>query len=258
MGKEQVREPISKRLRFDVFKRDAFTCQYCGKKAPDVILEVDHVEPISKGGKTDMFNLVTSCKDCNRGKSNIKLSDTSVIERQRRSLLELNEKQEQLKMLLKWRSGLLKIEEQELQAIIDNWDKLTGYSFTEHGLSSIKKLLKEYGLLSVLDAMDISVNRYLEFNKGKATESSIEVTFNKMKGICYVKSLPEEKREEYKVIGQLKYFMRKKFYNCNEKWMAIYINKFIRAGYTTDELESTINNSDSFNDWENKISEYFK
>ena len=29
------REPISKKLRFEVFKRDSFTCQYCGSKAPD-------------------------------------------------------------------------------------------------------------------------------------------------------------------------------------------------------------------------------
>ena len=76
------REPISKRLGFEVFKRDAFTCQYCGKSAPDVVLEVDHIEPVSKGGKTTLLNLVTSCFKCNRGKSNIKLSDNSVVRRQ--------------------------------------------------------------------------------------------------------------------------------------------------------------------------------
>ena len=43
------RVPISKALRFEVFKRDSFTCQYCGRSAPEVVLEVDHIVPVSKG-----------------------------------------------------------------------------------------------------------------------------------------------------------------------------------------------------------------
>ena len=46
------------RLRFKVLMRDKFTCQYCGRKAPEVVLEVDHVFPQSKGGKDEMDNLV--------------------------------------------------------------------------------------------------------------------------------------------------------------------------------------------------------
>ena len=76
------RKTLSKKIRFEVFKRDKFTCQYCGRMAPDVVLEVDHIKPISKGGTNDILNLVTSCKDCNRGKSNIKLSDDSVVKKQ--------------------------------------------------------------------------------------------------------------------------------------------------------------------------------
>lgn len=56
-------------LRFKVFSRDRFTCVYCGRSAPHVILECDHKEPKSKGGPDTLENLVTSCKDCNRGKS---------------------------------------------------------------------------------------------------------------------------------------------------------------------------------------------
>ena len=40
------RKGISKKTRFDVFKRDSFTCQYCGKSAPDVVLQVDHINPV--------------------------------------------------------------------------------------------------------------------------------------------------------------------------------------------------------------------
>lgn len=60
--------PIPKSLRFDIFRRDNFTCQYCGRRPPDVVLEVDHITPLSQGGDDDPSNLVTSCYDCNRGK----------------------------------------------------------------------------------------------------------------------------------------------------------------------------------------------
>lgn len=42
--------------------------QYCGRKTPAVILEVDHVVPLSDGGRDEIENLATSCWDCNRGK----------------------------------------------------------------------------------------------------------------------------------------------------------------------------------------------
>jgi hypothetical protein len=66
---------ISPRKRFLVFKRDNFTCQYCGKKSPDVTLEPDHIIPRMRGGTNDLENLITACYNCNRGKS-----DISVIE----------------------------------------------------------------------------------------------------------------------------------------------------------------------------------
>ena len=44
------RKSMSRKLRFEVFKRDRFTCQYCGAKAPDVILHVDHIHPVAAGG----------------------------------------------------------------------------------------------------------------------------------------------------------------------------------------------------------------
>lgn len=58
----------SKGTRFDVFHRDGFTCAYCGRQPPDVVLELDHIHPVSKGGGNDALNLITSCEDCNRGK----------------------------------------------------------------------------------------------------------------------------------------------------------------------------------------------
>ncbi len=67
--------PVSKKQRFEVFKRDGFTCQYCGQRPPDIVLEVDHIDPRANGGSDIEINLITSCFDCNRGKAHRKLGD---------------------------------------------------------------------------------------------------------------------------------------------------------------------------------------
>ena len=54
--------------RFNLFLRDSFTCQYCGKR--DHELTFDHVVPRSKGGKTRWDNVVAACTTCNIKKSN--------------------------------------------------------------------------------------------------------------------------------------------------------------------------------------------
>jgi hypothetical protein len=62
---------VSRRLRFEILRRDGHRCRYCGA-TPDVTeLHVDHVVPVSLGGLDDPTNLVAACRDCNRGKASI-------------------------------------------------------------------------------------------------------------------------------------------------------------------------------------------
>jgi hypothetical protein len=75
------RSAINVKLRFNVFKQDGYKCVLCGRKAENgVILEVDHIKPVSKGGSSDISNLQTLCMDCNRGKSNTLLFDENNTE----------------------------------------------------------------------------------------------------------------------------------------------------------------------------------
>lgn len=60
---------VSKRLRYEVLRRDNHTCRYCGATAPDAPLRIDHVTPVALGGGDDPSNLVTSCEPCNSGKT---------------------------------------------------------------------------------------------------------------------------------------------------------------------------------------------
>lgn len=64
------RNKVSSTLRFAVLKRDGFRCTYCGGTPSEgYILHVDHVKPVSRGGKTIINNLTTACVICNNGKS---------------------------------------------------------------------------------------------------------------------------------------------------------------------------------------------
>ena len=62
---------MTSNLRKSILERDGYTCQKCGasqKNEPNLLLEVDHIIPISKGGITSVENLQTLCWRCNRSK----------------------------------------------------------------------------------------------------------------------------------------------------------------------------------------------
>lgn len=64
------RAKMNDSLRYDILKRDGFRCQLCGASAKEgVKLHIDHIVPVSKGGKTVASNLRTLCYRCNMGKS---------------------------------------------------------------------------------------------------------------------------------------------------------------------------------------------
>lgn len=62
------RQALSPKVRWQVLARDSFTCQYCGKRPPEVPLEVDHKIALANGGTDDFENLISACAECNRGK----------------------------------------------------------------------------------------------------------------------------------------------------------------------------------------------
>lgn len=72
LAKEQ-RQLMTKKLREYIKDRDNHTCCTCGnstEKEPNLLLEIDHIIPVSKGGLTEEGNLQTLCWKCNRSKSN--------------------------------------------------------------------------------------------------------------------------------------------------------------------------------------------
>lgn len=60
---------IGLRLREYVLRRDDYRCVYCGARPPRFYLQLDHVVPKARGGRTHPANLVAACGPCNRQKT---------------------------------------------------------------------------------------------------------------------------------------------------------------------------------------------
>lgn len=66
------RSAMTSDLREAIKQRDHYTCCICGNSVynePNLLLEVDHIIPVSRGGKTEADNLQTLCWRCNRRKA---------------------------------------------------------------------------------------------------------------------------------------------------------------------------------------------
>lgn len=192
-----TRKPLGKKIRFEVFKRDKFTCQYCGRKAPEVVLEVDHIKPVADGGTDEMLNLVTACFDCNRGKGKRELSDDSIVVTQQKQLEELAERKEQMEMLIAWKRELMNMNEEFVDLLCEHFESFFDGAITvnELGRKDFSKWIKEFGFQEVLEAMEISVDKYCKSNN----RNDIQNAFNKIGGICAM-------RKKQKNDPQLYYF----------------------------------------------------
>lgn len=181
------RKTITKKLRFEVFKRDGFTCQYCGRTAPDVILEVDHINPIKNNGDNTLLNLITSCFDCNRGKGKRQLSDKDELKKQQEQLKQINEKRNQMKMMLEWKEELANFEYEQVDEI-NKLLQVTGSSFSESGRENCLKLIKKCGFDEVYESTKISLNQYYKIGD----KESVNKTFNTLFRICETRKKQKE------------------------------------------------------------------
>lgn len=140
-------------MRFEVFKRDNFECQYCGAKPPKVPLEIDHIIPVSKDGKTVIENLVTACFDCNRGKSNVELNNipSPLIDTIERKKIAQDQYLEYKKILKREQKIILK-EIEEVESVYTLY--FDDYIFSERFKITVKNFIKELGVSEVVQSME--------------------------------------------------------------------------------------------------------
>lgn len=153
------RAAISKKKRFDIFKRDGFKCQYCGAHPPDVALHVDHIHPVAEGGTNEIENLVTSCEPCNLGKGARLLSVTpKSLAMQAKEVAEREEQLRGYQEILEARRDRIEDELWRVAEVIEPGSSKSGMKLD--WLSSIKKFNAELGLHDVLDAAEIARSYY--------------------------------------------------------------------------------------------------
>jgi len=171
------RKAISKKTRFDVFKRDSFTCQYCGAHPPSTILHIDHIEPVANGGGNDIDNLITACVQCNLGKGARSLS--AIPQTLKDKATEIKEAEEQL------RGYHSVIESQRERIEQDAWQvaELIKPGASENGFNkadflSIKRFIQQLGLHECIDAAEIADARF-PYSQGRL--------FRYFCGVCWRK-----------------------------------------------------------------------
>jgi hypothetical protein len=250
------RQSISKKLRFEVFKRDSFTCQYCGRKAPDVILEVDHIHPVSKGGKNDLLNYITSCVDCNQGKSDRLLSDDAVLEKQRRQLAELQERREQIDMMYEWQKSLLGINQQIGERLAAFWSECCrGWTLNESGQRELRELERRFGFDEVMSAIQIASEHYLRNgDDGKVTKESVETAWKKIGGVLVTR---KRERDNPNIPLQDLYRLRARcrgkynYWGEQQGWQLL--RDAVGAGASIDQLGDIIDAAHSWTLWRSEM-----
>lgn len=223
-----ARRAISKKTRFEIFKRDNFTCQYCGRTAPDVILEIDHIKPVKYGGDNDVLNLITSCFDCNRGKGKIKLSQNEEIKKQQEMLKQLNQKREQLEMMLKWKKELENLDNEMVDKIENVLYETTQNHFSQIGRIRCLKNIKKFGFEEVYECTKISINQYFVEND----EKSIAKVFDYIGKICYNRAKQKENPTLYHINYLIKIAENRINYCDNAK-----LRIFLKQNFEEDDFD---------------------
>lgn len=156
MSVSSERIPLSKKKRFDIFRRDAFTCRYCGKTPPAVMLVVDHIISVRDGGNNASGNLATSCVECNQGKGAQSLSQKEMTQDERLTIM-----QEQMEEVT---SAKLAVDvlnaNQHLRTSLESYvEQVLGlHRLLPATISSLVNLTREFSIEKVVEWIDCAAN----------------------------------------------------------------------------------------------------
>jgi hypothetical protein len=173
-----MRKAISKKLRFDVFKRDGFVCAYCGATPPSVVLQVDHIHPIANGGGNEIDNLVTSCQPCNIGKGAKNLS--SIPESLSEKAKFVAEQEEQIKgyqKIIRERQERLDAESHQIAEVLR-----CDWSPSKADFISIKNFVTKLGYFEVEESALIASSKF-SYNLSRSFKYFCGICINKLKEV---------------------------------------------------------------------------
>jgi hypothetical protein len=220
-----------------VFKRDQFRCQYCGASAPDVVLVIDHIRPVVDGGDDSLLNLLTSCEPCNAGKSDVALSDGAAVKKQLAQVRNLAERREQMQMLVEWRDGLLSIEDETLNLVIERIDaRLTPLKHhVGEARERVRSWIKKFGLNAVL------------YGVQQATDSSSAVRlFDQMEQYAGAQA-KVEREPELRDFWRIRARLRGRGFSYGREWEPIQdMRQAFRHGWTIVDMDTAAGEADDY------------
>jgi hypothetical protein len=251
-----ARQPIKNSVRFEVFKRDSFTCQYCGRKAPDVVLQVDHITPVAAGGENDILNLATSCRECNSGKSDKKLSDSAAIEKRRGQLEDLEERRQQLQMLHDWHLSLIDLDDQAVDMAESLWFECVGerdHKWTQEARDEIRKLVKKHGFDDACNAIREAAEAAMRSPRVSGEKLCVvNEWFWKIPSVAAVQKMKADDPGAARLL-YIRGICRNRFHYCNERLCLSMLQEAYGLGVTIEWLETTSKRSRCWSEWRNLV-----
>lgn len=167
---------IRKSLRFEVFARDKFVCQYCGQRPPDVVLEIDHIHPESKGGTDDSLNLITACDMCNRGKSDRLIAEVAPRPDADLAYLKMAQERAEIERYLDEKKRQNEILFAAIDGLVESWHELLTEDFHPKDRVTLK-WIRFYGPdeveRSIIIASRSYVNGRFGYNSALACDNLI-------------------------------------------------------------------------------------
>lgn len=166
MKQKKKRKGIGNSLRFKILTRDGFVCRYCGRGAKDnITLEVDHIVSVKEGGDNEEINLITSCFECNRGKSKKSLSvsplDVSAI---------VDEREKKITSYIEYKAKIERYYEQKKVLsqdtvklyINETLNEKLGFTLKDEPMKKFSKLVGSLCSNQFYEAIDITLKREIK------------------------------------------------------------------------------------------------
>jgi hypothetical protein len=155
---------------------------------------------VSKGGKNDILNLITSCYDCNRGKGKHLLKDNETLKKQKEQLNQLQKKREQIEMLVQWKNELYDVENYFANNIAAMYRRNTFNTLSIKAISIIKKAIDKTAYETVFDTFNYIMSENNNYDKMDGEDLAKLIlktsTFNKhlkdnpyMKDVFYLRKI---------------------------------------------------------------------
>lgn len=138
---------------------------YCGRRSPEVLLEVDHITPVASGGNDDPENLTTACFDCNRGRAARELGRPAPLDYAERAA-RMQEQELQIEEYGRWRSAQRAREDEEIEKLSEVFAAIPGASFRRGQDErwcwqevSVRTFIRRIGFHDVLEALEVTQAR---------------------------------------------------------------------------------------------------